>query len=122
MTDSAKTGPSDGLVLQVGGTRQFLAVAAVVEVLREVRLIRVPGAGPAVRGMTNHRGRILVVADAARALALGETVGDRPDVVVAEAGGRRFGIAVDRVVELSADARTGLAELELDRIAGAIFT
>ncbi len=113
---------TDGLVLQVGGTRLFLGVAGVVEVLREVRLIRVPGAGPAVRGMINHRGRILVVADAARALAAGDTVGDRPDVVVAEAAGHRFGIAVDRVVELTADARTGLAALELDRIAGAIFT
>jgi hypothetical protein len=42
-------------------------------------------------------------------------------VVVVQWEQRRFGVAVDAVVELNSEARTGLAEMDLGRIALAIF-
>jgi chemotaxis signal transduction protein len=111
----------DGLVVRVAGIRRYITVKSVVEVLREASIIRVPGAVPAVLGMVNHRGRVLTVADARRALDLAgdETTGR--EIVVVDWQARRFGVAVDAVVELVAGARTGLAEIELDRIAAAVF-
>jgi chemotaxis signal transduction protein len=110
-----------GLVVQVAGIRRFIPVGSVLEVLREARIIRVPGGVPAVRGMVNHRGRIITVADAVRALDLPGESGVGGEVVVVEWRLRRFGVAVDAVVELNGEARTGLAEIDLEQIATAIF-
>ncbi len=110
-----------GLVVRVGDQRWVIPVALVVEVLRTARVMRLPGVDPWVRGVVNHRGRILTVADAGRALGLMAEAGDGGDLVVVDAGGHRFAVAVDAVVELSAEARTGLAELDLSRIASATF-
>ena len=110
-----------GLVVQVGGARWVVPLIGVIEVVRAARLIRVPGGVPAVRGMINHRGRILTVADAFRALDLSGDAGAGSEVVIVEWQLRRFGIAVDAVVELDGEARTGLAEIALERIAAAIF-
>ena len=110
-----------GLVVRVAGQRWFVPAATVIEVLRDVPLVRVPGAVAAVLGVVNHRGRIITVANTIRALDLPGTAGEGRDLVVAEHAGRRFGVAVDGVVELAAEARTGLAELPLDVIATAIF-
>ena len=112
---------SSGLVVQVAGSRWAIPLSGVIEVLREARLIRVPGGVPAVRGMVNHRGRILTVADAVRALDLPGESANRGEVVVVEWQHRRFGVAVDAVVELNGEARTSLAEMDLERIATAIF-
>jgi chemotaxis signal transduction protein len=120
MTDEARTGIS-GIVVQSMGSRWLVPVASVIEVLRDARLIRVPGGVPAVRGLANHRGRILTVADPIRALELPGDSGAAREVVVVEWAGRRFGLAVDGVVELGREARTGLAEIDLERIAAAIF-
>jgi hypothetical protein len=47
--------------------------------------------------------------------------GDADLVVVELAGGRRFAVAVETVIELVAEPRTGLAPLDLDAVAAAIF-
>ena len=112
---------TSGLVVQVAGNRWAIPLAGVIEVLREARLIRVPGGVPAVRGMVNHRGRIVTVADAVRALDLPGDPGLGGEVVIVEWQHRRFGVAVDAVVELNGEARTSLAEIDLERIATAIF-
>ncbi len=110
-----------GLVVRIAGTRWVIPLAGVIEVVRAARLIRVPGGVPAVRGMVNHRGRILTVADASRALELPGDAGTGGEVVIVEWQLRRFGIAVDAVVELNGETRTSLAEIDLERIATAIF-
>jgi chemotaxis signal transduction protein len=71
--------------------------------------------------MVNHRGRILTVANAVVALALTGDAAAGREIVVVQHRGRRFGLAVEAVVELVGEARTGLAEIELERIAAAIF-
>ncbi|MEO5798406.1 MAG: chemotaxis protein CheW [Gemmatimonadales bacterium] len=110
-----------GLVVRVAGVRWFIPVAGVVEVMRDALIIRVPGAVAAVRGMVNHRGRIITVADPVRSLDLPGDTGGAGELVVVEVAGRRFALAVDGVVELNAEPRTGLATLDLIQVANAIF-
>ena len=110
-----------GLVLRAGGVRWFIPAAQVIEVLRGAAIVRIPGAPPVVRGVVNHRGRILTAGDPIRALELPGESTEALEVVVVEVPGRRFAIVVDGVVELTAEPRTGLATLDLDRIAATIF-
>jgi chemotaxis signal transduction protein len=110
-----------GLVVRAGGVRWFIPVAAVIEVVRHAAVSRIPAAA-AVLGLVNHRGRVLAVGDAARALGLAVPLTGDADLVVVElAGGRRFAVAVETVIELVAEPRTGLAPLDLDAVAAAIF-
>ena len=113
--------PGSGLVLRAGGVRWFVPAGQVIEVLRGAAVVRIPGAPPAVRGVVNHRGRIVTAADPIRALELPGEGSAATEVVVVQVPGRRFAIVVDGVVELTAEARTGLATLDLNRIAAAIF-
>lgn len=111
-----------GLVVRVAGVRWFLPVDGVIEVLRRPVVARIPAAPAAVRGLVNHRGRVLTVADPVRALTLPGDAGDGHDVVVVQAAGHRFAVAVDAVIELAAEARTGLATLDLAAVAAAVFS
>ena len=119
MTDGASLG--GGLIARAGGVRWFLPVAGVLEVLRAPVVARVPGAPAVLLGVVNHRGRVLPVADPVRALGLSGASGTSAEVVVVDGGGRRFGIGVDGVVELAPAARMGLATMDLDAVATAIF-
>jgi chemotaxis signal transduction protein len=110
-----------GLVVRVAGTRWFIPVEEVVEVLREPVVARVPAAGPAVAGVVTHRGRVLTVADPVRALELPGQAGGSRDVIVVVAAEHRFAVAVDAVIELVAEPRTGLATLDLVAVARAVF-
>jgi purine-binding chemotaxis protein CheW len=51
-------------------------VARVQEVLRSLRIVRVPLAPPAVRGLINLRGQIITVLDLGRRLGLGDRASD----------------------------------------------
>lgn len=110
------------LVVRLGADRWGIPVGAVIEVLRGQRLTRVPGADPVVLGLVNHRGRVLTVGDPARVLGVPDAGAEVRDLVVVEPPGHpRFAIVVDAAIELAGDARTGLAPLDLDAIATAIF-
>jgi purine-binding chemotaxis protein CheW len=109
------------VVVRIGSTRWALPVIQVIEVLRDAPISRIPGAASGVRGLVNHRGRVVTVADPALALGLAEQPVESPEVVVLQVDGRRFGIAVDAVVELLPEARTSLAMLEVEQIVKAIF-
>jgi chemotaxis signal transduction protein len=110
-----------GLVVQVAGTRWFLPIAEVIEVLRGPLVARLPAAGPAVVGVVNHRGRVLTVANPVRALELPGEAGGGAEVIVVATDTHRFALAVDAVVELAAEARTGLATLDVSAVARAVF-
>lgn len=109
------------VVVRIGGSRWAIPVMQVIEVLRDAPISRIPGAVAAVRGLVNHRGRVITVAEPATALGLVERPPDAPEVVVLQLDTRRFALAVDAVVELLPEARTSLALLDVDRIAQAIF-
>jgi purine-binding chemotaxis protein CheW len=116
-----ETAAPTGLVVRVAGVRWYIPAPRVVEVVRGAAVARIPMADPAVLGLMNHRGRILTVVDPVRALALPGASGGGRDLVVVEGGGHRFVVATDAVIELVPEARTGLAVLDVDRIAAAIF-
>lgn len=110
-----------GVVVRVAGSRWYLPVESVVEVLRDRPVARLPGTPAAVVGVVNHRGSVLTVADPVRALGLaGEGVTLR-DLVVVQEGSRRYVVAVDAVIELLAEPRTGLARLDLEAVTRAVF-
>lgn len=118
---SEPTARVSGLVVRVAGARWFVPVAEVIEVLREPVVARLPASGAAVAGVVNHRGRVLTVADPVRALELAGQAGGTRDVIVVVADGHRFAVAVDAVIELVAEPRTGLATLDLVAVARAVF-
>ena len=110
-----------GLVVRVAGSRWFIPVTEVIEVLREPMVARLPASGDAVAGVVNHRGRVLTVADPVRALELPGQAGGLSDVIVVAVEGHRFAVAVDAVIELVPEPRTGLATLDLVAVARAVF-
>jgi purine-binding chemotaxis protein CheW len=100
------------LLARVRGERYAFSVATVREVAREVDVTPVPGAPPAVRGVHNLRGEVLPVVELATLLDLGG--GEAQCVIVAEDGGRRAGLTVDELVdvtELPAELETAAAPL-----------
>lgn len=120
MTDRSATDAA--LVVRLGADRWSIPVAAVIEVMRGQALTRIPGADPVVLGLVNHRGRVLTVGDPARALGVPDAGATLRDLVVVEPPGHpRFAIMVDAAIELAGEARTGLAPMDLDLIAAAIF-
>lgn len=120
MTESAASKVA-GLVMRIAGARWYLPVESVVEVLRDPVVARVPGAPATVAGLVNHRGHVLTVVDPIRALELPGQGSSGRDVVVVASAGRRFAVAVDAVIELVPEARTGLATLDLERVRLAVF-
>ena len=120
MTDPAQQKVT-GLVVRIAGARFYVAIESVVEVLREPMVARLPGAPATVTGVVNHRGRVLTVADPVRALELPGNPASGGEVVVVAVGERRYALAVDAVIELVAEPRTGLATLDLERVTRAVF-
>lgn len=100
------------LLARVRDERYAFAVTVVREVARALEVTPVPGAPPAVRGVHNLRGEVVPVIELAMLLGLGG--GQGQSVVVAEHDGRRAGLAVDElldVTELAAELETAEAPL-----------
>lgn len=108
------------LIFRLGALRFYLPVESVVQVMRGAPLTRVPAAAPAVRGLVNHRGKVLTVAHLGEILGI-PLDGGPGEVIIVEVGAQRFALAVDGVLELSAETRTGLARIDLEQVAAAIF-
>ena len=74
-------------------------VGNVVEIRELGEGASVPGAGPAILGLRNVRGRVLPVADLATLLGVPSHAAARL-MLVAEADGLQVGLAVDEVTEV----------------------
>jgi chemotaxis signal transduction protein len=84
------------LLVRAGGRRVGLALGSVVEVLEPGPAFPVPSLGPAVRGITAVRGRLLPLVDLGALLAgrpCGPARGDA--TVVVQVDGRRLCLEVD---------------------------
>jgi purine-binding chemotaxis protein CheW len=88
------------LRLRIGAETYSIPVENVREVTEFGDVAPVPGCGPAVLGVRNLRGRVLPVFDLARVFGIASS-GSPPRLVVAEAGGRLAGLAVDEVTDVS---------------------
>lgn len=92
--------PLDLLVFSLSKERYGIDITQVQDVVPLRDITPLPCAPPFVLGVVNHRGRILAVLDFRRLLDLaGEAVPGNMRLVVVEAAGMRFGIAVDGVAE-----------------------
>lgn len=78
-----------------------IPAGAVREVARTEVVTQVPGAPPAVLGITNVRGRVLPVVDLPALLGLSRDRGAPPArIVIAEHRGRQAALAVDAVTDV----------------------
>jgi len=103
--------------LRLGVEEYALPVEHVLEVVELGELAAVPGAPPATLGIRNLRGQILPVFDLAALFRI-EGGGAPRRVVVAEDGGRRVGLAVDGVTDVS-DLPEPVEETESEFLRGA---
>jgi purine-binding chemotaxis protein CheW len=90
------------LVFQLGEEEFGLPIGAVREVVRlPEKITRIPRAPGFVKGVINHRGRMLPVIDQRRRFGLpGDRSTDRRRVIVTEIDGMQVGFLVDRVLEV----------------------
>lgn len=102
----------DVFAFTVVGRGYAVELRYVGEVLPRAAISRLPWAPPALVGVTNVRGDIVVVVDPARLLGIGEVPVDRP-VVILDPDGHRFGLLVDAV-----DGITWIATATLAPAAG----
>jgi purine-binding chemotaxis protein CheW len=89
----------DLLVFSLTDIRYAVETGEVVDVTPLRELTPVPCTPPFVRGVVNHRGRILEVLDLGKFFELpGHTIRQDSFVIAVEAGGLSFGILADTVV------------------------
>lgn len=88
----------------------FAVEAAIVkEVLPMRRATRIPGAGAAVEGLINVRGRLLTLVNARRALNYPPSENEGP-IMLVDVGAQTAGLAVDDVIDLFTIANDELAD------------
>ena len=105
--------------LRVASEAYAMPVEHVLEVADLGQVRAVPGARPELLGVRNLRGRILPVVDLALLLEIPRTA-PPGRLLVAEAGGRRAGFAIDEVTEVG-ELADPAEETESDLLVGALF-
>ncbi len=99
------------LVFSLAGERYGIETVHVVEAMPLRAVTPIPGVPALIRGVLNHRGRLLAVLDIRPLLNLptGRGLGERSWVVAVEAAGTRIGIAAEAIegtVEVAARQMT----------------
>lgn len=85
----------------LAGGRYCLPVDVVVQILRHENLLPVPRAATFVEGVISLRGEVVPVVNLRERLGIarqGEV--RKPRIIVAQAGGRTYGLSVDEVREI----------------------
>lgn len=89
------------LIVHIAGMTYGIPVELVREVVRSLRVTRVPGATTETLGIINLRGSVVTVLDIASVLHGVRAVSD-PSIVLIENGDRLVGFAVDSVRDVRA--------------------
>ena len=97
------------VVFRVADLVFAVEAACVKEILPKHRATRIPGAGDAVEGLINVRGRLLPLVNARRVFNYPPGSGDGP-IMVLDVGAQTAGLVVDDVVDLFSVAHEELAE------------
>lgn len=111
--DESHDVPTESLLVVRAGERLFaLPLDRVQEVVPARPLTPIPGAGAAVSGMVNVRGRVLPVVDLAAALHL-DSAATGPDhrLLVVQHSGREVGLGVEDVIRIERVAVDDLTAL-----------
>lgn len=88
------------LLVTSGAATYALDADCVREITAMLPTVRIPGAGPEVRGLINLRGQLLPIVDLAVKLGGALSQGDMVEVVVLAVEGRNFGLLVEEVREV----------------------
>jgi purine-binding chemotaxis protein CheW len=86
---------------RLGDESLAIPVTQVLEVAELGNIAPVPGAPPAVLGVRNLRGQVLPVIDLAALIGTRRGTDPAAKLVIAEEAGRRAGLAIDRVTDVS---------------------
>jgi chemotaxis signal transduction protein len=105
---------------RVGAEAYAVPVEQVLEVAEVGRLAPVPGAPATVLGVRNLRGQVLPVVDLATLFGLEHEV-PAPRLVIVEAQGKRAGLAIDEVTDVS-DLAGPVQESESELLAGSTLS
>lgn len=117
----SEDGSHNGLVVlgfTVSGRSHAIEISSIREILGRCEVTRLPWAPPAVAGVVNIRGEVVLVADAGRLLGVADTAPDGP-VIVLTSGPAVVALRVDAVGDVTAIAPSALVPLEGDAAAGA---
>jgi chemotaxis signal transduction protein len=104
----------------IAGTEHYaISVDHVLEIAEFGEVAPVPGAPPEVTGVRNLRGQVIPVIDLATVLGLSDDA-DRQRIVITEESGRRGGLAVTEIVDVS-ELPEAAEKAESHYLAGAVL-
>lgn len=84
----------------LGTGRYCLHVDVVLQILRHENILPVPRGAAFVDGVINLRGEVVPVVNLRERLGVAVADARKPRVIVVQAGGRMYGLAVDEVREI----------------------
>jgi purine-binding chemotaxis protein CheW len=104
--------PAQFLTFTIAGQRFAVRTDDVVEIVRAVRLARLPKAPPVIEGVIDLRGRVVPVLDVRTRFRLASK-GLQPSdhFIIARANARVIGIRVDRAVDVLTLSESDVAEI-----------
>ena len=101
------------LLFEIGASRFGLPEGQVVELLAAMAMTPLPHAPSIVEGIIDIRGRVVPVLDVRRRFRLApKPLAPSDHLIVANAGGRRVALRVDRACELVTIARSAIVDAQ----------
>lgn len=123
-TTASRNEPIELATFYVADMCLALDIGLIQEIIRDVKVTRVPHAPPQVRGVINLRGEVTTVIDLRQVLGLGarETTTGTQTLVV-RSQGESIGLIVDRVGDICAVDRSAIVPPppNLDSVDGRFF-
>ena len=108
------------LLFEVEGKKLLMDIADLVEIIPIQNITRLPNAGKNIAGMTNYRGEVIGVFNAAEILAIPKKNKGHKSIIVVKYNKDKFGIPSNRVHEVvylpAASIKSGKAELNKEEL------
>jgi purine-binding chemotaxis protein CheW len=110
LIEMANSATLHAVIFRIGALNCAAPAGIVREILPRLPVTRIPGVAEAIDGLVNVRGSLLTVLDGHRLLHQERRAEDEGAILVLEAGGRRYGLAVAQVVDFLEFPEHAIAE------------